>query len=534
MTAQVIERDKLGVLSKIGQGGQGVVYRAPNVKTKFAASMVYKEYKPAALTGIDFTALAAMPALVEDSLSYAQAERLISIAAWPCAIVHNNGTPTGFVMPVIPEDFVIPLTTVKGISTTTAEFQHLLNHPTVLAARGITIDDAQRCTLLREVASGLAFLHKHGVCVGDISPKNLLYSLTPQEAVYLIDCDAMRINDVSALTQVETPGWEVPPGEELATIYSDTYKLGLLALRLLAGDHDTTNPAHLPATTPALLRQIITDTLTNPPHQRPLPEAWTYVLGHAIEEAQHRTLTTPTTPAPDTLTIAPPDIPTVRSRPPTNAKQPQPTPAPTPPTLHSRPPTPTSTPPPSRSSAVAISVAVGVAVVVATIVLSVVLTNHHNNTPQASPAAVSTYPSNSSPAQVPAAPALDPDAASLQQLQQLAAGDRAYVSAQLADRWIPQLSSKRPGIVDDGVVYNNTLTLQEHLRLRQQYNAKLLWSGDWSNYDASNFWVTVVPITFNDSSSALAWCTNQGFNSDHCYAEVVSTTSSGSGNTAHN
>ena len=78
-------------------------------------------------------------------------------------------------MPAIPEGFLIPLTTVKGVSSTTAEFQHLLNHPSVLAARGIEIDDAQRYTLLREVASGLAFVHKHGVCVGDISPKNLLF-----------------------------------------------------------------------------------------------------------------------------------------------------------------------------------------------------------------------------------------------------------------------------------------------------------------------------------------------------------------------
>ena len=75
MTAQVIERDRLGVLTKIGQGGQGVVYGAPNVRTKFAASMVFKEYKPQTLADIDFTALAAMPALVEDSLSDAQAER---------------------------------------------------------------------------------------------------------------------------------------------------------------------------------------------------------------------------------------------------------------------------------------------------------------------------------------------------------------------------------------------------------------------------------------------------------------------------
>ena len=66
MTRQVIGRDRLGSLSRIGQGGQDVIYRAPNVKTKFAASMVYKEYKDQALAEIDFAVLAAMPALVED------------------------------------------------------------------------------------------------------------------------------------------------------------------------------------------------------------------------------------------------------------------------------------------------------------------------------------------------------------------------------------------------------------------------------------------------------------------------------------
>jgi hypothetical protein len=321
---QVIECNKLGSLTKIGQGGQGVVYRAPKVTTKFAPAMVYKEYRSQALAGIDFTALAAMPALVEESLTYTQAERLISIAAWPCRIVEDAGAPAGFVMPAIPQEFFIALTTVKGVSHATAEFQHLLNHPSVLAARGITVDDTQRVTLLREVASGLAFLHQHGVCVGDISPKNLLFTLIPHEGVYFIDCDAMRINGVSALPQVETPGWEVPAGEELATVYSDTYKLGLLALRMLTGDQDTTNPAHLPATTPAQLGQIITDTLTNPPHQRPLPEAWTSVLGHAIEEAQHRAKNPP--PVSAESAPPPPAIPIVHSRPPVGVASAPPSP----------------------------------------------------------------------------------------------------------------------------------------------------------------------------------------------------------------
>jgi serine/threonine protein kinase len=365
-TRQVIPRDKLGALSKIGQGGQGVVYRAPNVKTKFAASMVYKEYKPQTRTDIDFTALAAMPALVEESLTYAQAERLVSIAAWPCAIIEDASTPTGFVMPAIPDEFFIPLTTAKGVSPTTAEFQHLLNHPTVLAARGIEIDDAQRFTLLRETASALAFLHKHGVCVGDISPKNLLLSLTPHEAIYFIDCDAMRINTVSALPQVETPGWNAPSGEELATIYTDTYKLGLLALRLLSGDQDSKNPDHLPSTTPTQLRQIITDTLTKPPHQRPLPEAWTYVLGHAIEQAQHQQKLT-AAPTPVSAAPAPPEVPVARSRPPAHSAPPvRPSVPPVPqPRPAERPPPQIGAPKPPRGRRKPLAIAAGAVIVVA-------------------------------------------------------------------------------------------------------------------------------------------------------------------------
>jgi serine/threonine-protein kinase len=117
-------------------------------------------------------------------------------------------------------------------------------------------------------------------------------------------------------------------------------------------------------------------------------------------------------------------------------------------------------------------------------------------------------------------------------LQQLAAGDRDLVNSELAERWVAQLSSKRPGVIDDGVVYNNALTLQEHLQLRTQYNAKLLWSGDWASFDASNYWVTIAGYTFNDSASPLAWCRAQNFDADHCYAGVISATHSG--HTAHN
>jgi serine/threonine protein kinase len=141
---------------------------------------------------------------------------------------------------------------------------------------------------------------------------------------------------------------------------------------------------------------------------------------------------------------------------------------------------------------------------------------------------------DTSTAESTTAQASDPEATSLERLRELAAGDRPYVSEVLADRWVPQLSSKRPGVVDDGIVWDNPRTLQEHLALRSRYGAKLLWSGDWSTFSAPDFWVTIVPATFSDSSGALAWCRSRSLDSDHCLAKLVSTTHDVAGSTAEN
>jgi serine/threonine-protein kinase len=136
---------------------------------------------------------------------------------------------------------------------------------------------------------------------------------------------------------------------------------------------------------------------------------------------------------------------------------------------------------------------------------------------------------------VPSSPSPRPPVdTALQQLRQLAAGDRYVVRSEAEDLWVPQLSSKRPGVVDDDLVWNDALTLQEHLRLREQYGAKLLWSGDWSVFNGSNWWVTIAPITFTTSDGALQWCRSEGFDRDHCLAKLVSTTHGTSGSTALN
>jgi serine/threonine protein kinase len=143
---------------------------------------------------------------------------------------------------------------------------------------------------------------------------------------------------------------------------------------------------------------------------------------------------------------------------------------------------------------------------------------------------------SSTPASSTAEPAPeDSEAAAQQRLQQVANSDRPFVNEILADHWVPQLSSKRPGVVDQGVVWNNAMTLQEFLDLRERYpQARLLWSGDWSTFSGTNYWVTVVGITYPDSSGALAWCRSQSLDNDHCIAKFISTTSPVDGSTAYN
>jgi hypothetical protein len=178
--------------------------------------MVYKEYKAATLASLDVNALRAMPEFLE-SLAYGDGAELIAMAAWPCRVVEDGAVATGFVMPAIPDEFFCDFWTSNAVtpSKVMAEFQHLLNDPQVVAARfgGTGVSERQRYELLRAAASALSFLHERGVCVGDISPKNLLFALSPSPAVYFVDCDAMRVNGVSLAHQVETPGWEVPAGQ---------------------------------------------------------------------------------------------------------------------------------------------------------------------------------------------------------------------------------------------------------------------------------------------------------------------------------
>jgi hypothetical protein len=357
----------LGPLTRLASGGQGEVFAAPRLRMQYASSLVFKHYRQAVAGSLDVSVLESMPAYLE-SLPFAGGMQLLSQAAWPCRLVDDGGRVAGFVMPAIPDSFFVQMRKSSGMSREAAEFQHLLNDESFLARRQIGLSDRRRYGLLGEVARALSVFHRHAIAVGDLSPKNLLFTYDPDPGVYFIDCDAMRFQGRSVMQQLETPGWEVRavnPAEELGTAASDSYKLGLLALRLLVGSQDARDPARLPRKVPAAVRQLITAALSADPARRPKPADWAAPLDAAAATASTQMPQLPKT-IPTTLITAAP-----------TAAQPlpRPVPRPAPPrgaAVQSRPLVQTG----SRSARALGGIA---AIAVALIVIIVAIAEHHSS-----------------------------------------------------------------------------------------------------------------------------------------------------------
>lgn len=94
---------------------------------------------------------------------------------------------------------------------------------------------------------------------------------------------------------------------------------------------------------------------------------------------------------------------------------------------------------------------------------------------------------------------------------------------QLVDHWVPQLSSKRPGLVADGITYDYPQIWANFVQLRAQHpDVLLIWSGNYVSYKLTNFYVTIVAESYSDGASANQWCDGNGFAPEDCYAKLLS------------
>jgi serine/threonine protein kinase len=276
-----LSKASLGPLTLLGAGGQGVVFGAPAFRAPYTSSCVYKEYKPETLASVEVAVLETMPQYLE-SLSFLEGQGLVARTAWPCQLVENPpGVVSGFVMPTIPPHFFMSMTKKSGkVDSVRAEFQHLLNDDDVLAGHDIGLTDRLRYQLLAAAAEALNALHRNNICVGDFSARNLLFAFNPP-AVYFIDSDSMLLQGRTVSRPVETLGWNIPKDfpdkisdSTLPTRATDSYKFGLLVLRLMAGEQDIRSPGSLPGHVPAPIRNLLRSALAANPATRPAPQVW--------------------------------------------------------------------------------------------------------------------------------------------------------------------------------------------------------------------------------------------------------------------
>jgi hypothetical protein len=267
---RTVDVASLGARTVLGSGGQGTVYAV-------AGTSAYKEFS----VPVNAAALAEMVAF-RDGLPADAALRIDEVAAWPAAMVERDGRPCGFLMRRAPGEFATDLTFPSGRSRRLARMELLLNDASYLAARDVRIDDRFRLELLLDTARAIELFHRLGVVVGDLSPNNLLFTRDRRPRCFFLDCDGMRLPGTSVLEAAETVDWQAPPGEGSgATPATDSYKFGLLCIRLFAGDQSTRDPAALERAG-GRLRALAERALAADPRRRPSMGQWSLALATAV------------------------------------------------------------------------------------------------------------------------------------------------------------------------------------------------------------------------------------------------------------
>ncbi|GAP51899.1 hypothetical protein [Streptomyces azureus] len=297
--------------NRLGDGGQGVVYGVPRPPDRLPGTyLAFKEYK----VPIDADVLHDMCCFL-DLLSDEDRAFLEPRLTWPVAMVYTGSPPNapppsanpattvvGFLMNRVTGEFELSSPTLGQTKPQALEF--LLNGDDYMSMIGLHADDGQRLRLLIDLAHTLDRLHRQHVTVGDLSPKNVMFTLAGQGRCLLIDCDSMRYRGRDVLTQVETTGWEVPEGEK-GTVASDSFKFGLIALRLFNRSQDLMDPGPLRGVSPDLA-DLAMRSQSREPHRRPRPADWLSALDRADSRLKTRRSTAGTGPGINgTVTVAP-------------------------------------------------------------------------------------------------------------------------------------------------------------------------------------------------------------------------------------
>ena len=235
------------VTGVLGEGGQGVVYRASRADGAFEREVALKLLRP----GVD--GVGRMAARLEEErrvLAHLEHEGI--------ARLYDGGVADDTGSGQAPRPY-LAMELVRG-------------RPITEAARGRTV--RERVALLAAVADAVAFAHARLVVHRDLKPSNVLVTddpgSSPGQALRpkLLDFGVAKLLGDEADPTLTVPGWMTPAyaaPEQIQqgeiTTATDVYALGVLAYEVLAGER----PYRTSGLTPAEAERVITQETPPPP-----------------------------------------------------------------------------------------------------------------------------------------------------------------------------------------------------------------------------------------------------------------------------
>jgi hypothetical protein len=332
-TAPSVRFDDLKIGAVLAEGGEGRVHQLPRLP-----HLVYKEYRrPADRSHLD--ELIAWPG---SAAGPGGAETVMTAAAWPTAtVIGAAGDALGLLMPRAPRRFAVRHrdghSRLASLSYLTADPEHRA------AAYGLALPSpvsAERVGLVLALARLLAAFESGRPAIGhgDLSTKNVLWSLQRGPEVFVLDCDNSGRFDLDGRSlegpgrrRAMTPNWQDPAvaGGDNPTFTTDRYSLALIFLRVV-GAANYPIQAGQRAGGPVEVRFAVpagpaAPVLLDPeatvwrlcrrglsaaaPAERPPADAWLGPLSDLVEELEGRGLTlspsSAAAPEPGEVTITP-------------------------------------------------------------------------------------------------------------------------------------------------------------------------------------------------------------------------------------
>ena len=301
-----VQLSALAPFEEIGDGGQGTVYRLPR-----SPGWLLKRYHSHIPVNPDELGM-----LIDRPRRMTDDDRrfVLAATAWPVILVFDRHHCVGFLMSEAPARFGAELAGRAVLR----ELQYLVYQQRKMWRELRLPSLAERRALVRAYVRLFQVFHRYGVIMGDVSMRNLLWTLEGDPRVFAIDCDGFRLEGrPSALPHAQTPDWADPATPDgRATLDSDRYKLALVVIRVLLTDprvtpEDIVAVPQLRSDLRSRLDPAVADAvldllwLAERPGQRPLAEDW----AHALEVSSVRPSGGPSTQILEgrpTLTLDPP------------------------------------------------------------------------------------------------------------------------------------------------------------------------------------------------------------------------------------